>query len=275
MVEVVLSAFLIGASVTTLRLTDYFQHPLFFAYLLNAIGDVHFYLPGVFENNPGLKVNAQLWTVPFELLCYTVLTGLVILDGRHRKILIPLAALVFAAGHIAWRLHKYHGDFPIPGGLASGPLLFLWFFTGVSFYQLRNWIIWSSRIFAAALIASVVCLSISAYYDYLGIVALTYVTVYIGLTNFQRLAFLKGADYSYGIFLYSFVIQQLYVSLGGPRHWWMSALVCLPVTVLFAAFSWHFVEKPAQNLRKLILVLEKHYLVLKNSFTQSPSCDSR
>ncbi|MCI0735547.1 MAG: acyltransferase family protein, partial [Beijerinckiaceae bacterium] len=51
-VEVTLSALLIGTAVTTLPLGSYFSDPLFWKYLLNAIGDVHFYLPGVFETNP-------------------------------------------------------------------------------------------------------------------------------------------------------------------------------------------------------------------------------
>ena len=82
-VEVILSAFLIGAAVTTLPFASYFRDPLFLRYLLNIFGVVHFYLPGVFENNPNPRVvNGQLWTVPIELLCYVTLTALVLL-GRN------------------------------------------------------------------------------------------------------------------------------------------------------------------------------------------------
>lgn len=51
-VEVVLSAFLIGASVTTYPLRDYFTDPLLFHYLRNSFGDIHFFLPGVFQHQP-------------------------------------------------------------------------------------------------------------------------------------------------------------------------------------------------------------------------------
>jgi peptidoglycan/LPS O-acetylase OafA/YrhL len=79
-VEVVLSAFLIGVFVTTYPLAGYFSDPLFFLYLRNALGDIHYFLPGVFANNPWPGVvNFQLWTVPFELLCYVLLTALVLL----------------------------------------------------------------------------------------------------------------------------------------------------------------------------------------------------
>ncbi|MGB8900721.1 MAG: acyltransferase, partial [Methylocella sp.] len=79
---------------------------------------------------------------------------------------------------------------------------------------------------------------------------MTYVTVYLGLTNFKRLSVIRGADYSYGIYLYSFVIQQLFVYLAAPQSpfWWINAMVCVPLSALVAAFSWHFVEKPAQKM---------------------------
>jgi peptidoglycan/LPS O-acetylase OafA/YrhL len=86
-VEVVLSAFLIGAFVTTHPLTGYFSDPLFFLYLRNALGDIHYFLPGGFANNPwpGM-VNFQLWTVPFELLCYVLLTALVLFGALRRRL---------------------------------------------------------------------------------------------------------------------------------------------------------------------------------------------
>lgn len=80
--EVLLSAFLIGSAVTTLPFADYFRDPLFLSYLLNVFGDIHYFLPGVFANNPRPDVvNMQLWTVPFELLCYVTLTALVVAGG--------------------------------------------------------------------------------------------------------------------------------------------------------------------------------------------------
>lgn len=46
--EVMISAILIGSIFTTLPLSQYFTDPDFFRYLLNTIGDIHFYLPSVF-----------------------------------------------------------------------------------------------------------------------------------------------------------------------------------------------------------------------------------
>jgi peptidoglycan/LPS O-acetylase OafA/YrhL len=270
-VEVALSAFLIGTAVTTLPLADYFRDPLFFKYLLNVIGDIHYNLPGVFENNQYPKiVNKQLWTVPIELLGYMGLTVLVLLGGVQRKILIPLAALGLALAHLILRLHTEHWQLPTPGGVLGATLLFVCFLAGVSLYLFRDKIVWSSRMFAGALIASIPLLWFVPFGDYPGVLTITYVTVYLGLTNVRRLSLIKGADYSYGMYLYGYVIQQLFVYLAAPRFWWVNALVCVPASALFAAFSWHFIEKPAQNLRKPLAAAERHYLTLGGHAPRRP-----
>jgi peptidoglycan/LPS O-acetylase OafA/YrhL len=270
-VEVALSAFLIGMAVTAFPLATYFQDPLFLKYLLNVIGDIHYNLPGVFENNPVPKiVNAQLWTVPIELLCYMALTVLVLLGGVQRKILIPLAALVLALAHLILRLHADHWQLPNPGGVFGDTLLVVCFLAGVSLYLFRDKIVWSSRMFAGALIASIPLLWFVPFGDYPGVLTITYVTVYLGLTNVRRLSLIKGADYSYGMYLYGYVIQQLFVYLAAPRFWWVNLLVCVPASALFAAFSWHFIEKPAQNLRKPLAAAERHYLALGGCAAHRP-----
>ncbi len=263
-VEVTLSALLIGTAVTTLPLGSYFSDPVFWKYLLNAIGDIHFYLPGVFETNPirGI-VNTQLWTVPIELLCYVSLTILVVLGRRHIKSIIPLAVLALAIAHLVLRMHKYNWHFPAFGGAFSGPLLTMCFLAGVSFYLHRDKIPWSFPIFACALAASAALLWFTPFGEYPAVLTVTYVTVFLGLTNFRRLTIIKGADYSYGMYIYGSVVLQLFVYLAAPRYWWVNALATIPLTALFAAASWHFVEKPAQKLRNLLPAAERRYLAFK------------
>src|SRR5207245_877255 len=90
MVEVLLSAFLIGTCITSDSIKDYFTDSEFREYLLNSIGDIHYNLPAVFENNPFPRiVNSQLWTVPYELGCYLTLAGLAILGIKRRPMLAP------------------------------------------------------------------------------------------------------------------------------------------------------------------------------------------
>jgi len=78
-------------------------------------------------------------------------------------------------------------------------------------------------------------------------------TVYIGLLNPQANRFLSSGDYSYGIYLYGYPIQQV-VASGGPelQHWWMNVGITLPVALGIAVMSWHYIERPALSLRKHI-----------------------
>jgi peptidoglycan/LPS O-acetylase OafA/YrhL len=86
--------------------------------------------------------------------------------------------------------------------------------------------------------------------------------VWLGLTNGRRLWFIRGADYSYGIFLYGFPMQQAVAAALGP---WgqtpMTNTVASTLTAaIFAGFSWTMIEKPALRLRKPMERLEARWL---------------
>ena len=53
-----------------------------------------------------------------------------------------------------------------------------------------------------------------------------------------------GGDYSYGIYLYGFVVMQLLIQYLPTAGHGMITLLTYLLTVIFAVFSWHLVEKP-------------------------------
>jgi hypothetical protein len=78
--EVTISALILGPMLTTFSLQKYFSDLKFYTYFLNVIGRIHYYLPGLFLDNPfPQNVNNQLWTIPFELECYIAITILALL----------------------------------------------------------------------------------------------------------------------------------------------------------------------------------------------------
>lgn len=260
-VESLISAFILGAAVTTLPLEQYFTNKGFYIYLLNIIGDVQFHLPGVFLQNPlPDKVNGQLWTVPFELLSYISLALLTLLGLRRWRVLAPAGVAITTIGTIAEKLIRHPSGFPPSVTSVRGPLLVASFLAGVTLFLYRERLPWSRIYLLVSAIVSIILLWIVPYGEYAVPIFAAYTTVYLGLTNPPRVRILKSADYSYGLFLYSFAIQQWFSAtfLWG-RHWYWNLLICLPLSLAIAAVSWTFIEKPALKLRKHLDTLDRWF----------------
>jgi peptidoglycan/LPS O-acetylase OafA/YrhL len=263
-VEVILSAFILGPLVTTLPPQLYFSDPLFFKYLLNAIGDVHFLLPGVFADNPWPRVvNGQLWTIPYELYCYCAISIVALLGLKRWRVLGPIFVVVVSIGYLLWVLHGTEGSV-VPGtnGVRK-PFLVATFLAGVSIYFYREVLPWSGWHGVAALAVSIALPSLGQYAAFLSPAPVAYATVCLGLMNPSR-KILRGADYSYGIYLYGFAVQQTTMHfLPGARAWYLNVLISLPTAILVAAASWHFVERPANGLRSVLKRLEDQFLAFR------------
>lgn len=253
-VEVTLSAIIFGPLLSSLPLADYIRAPEFRVYFLNIVGYIHYLLPGVFEHNPVPRiVNAQLWTVPFELQCYLAIGALAVVGiVRDRRIL--LAMVVAGQALWAWQAIR-HGHETANGGV-TGALLILCFLTGVLFFLYRDKLPLNGILFgvAFALCGGLMMLPRGTFYVP---IPATYVTVYLGLLNPRKVPLLFGGDYSYGVYLYGYPIQQVFASLGPwSRHWWLNILVCLPSAFAVAYVSWNVVEKPTLALRRYLPGIE-------------------
>lgn len=259
-VEVVLSAIVFGPLLSSYDLVAYFSSAEFWRYFLNIVGYIHYVLPGVFEHNPMPRiVNGQLWTVPFELQCYLALGALAIAGVvKSRRMLLG----VVIAGQAIWAAEAIQrGSVGATNG-ASGALLILCFLAGVLFFLYRDKIVLTRPMFAAscALCGGLLALPHGTYYVPL---PATYITVYLGLLNPPKVPYLFSGDYSYGIYLYGFPIQQAFASLGPwTRHWYLSLVVCLPAAFVVAYLSWNLVEKPTLALRRRLPDIERRLVAL-------------
>ena len=260
--ETVLAALVLGPLLTRLPLAAYFSDPLLPRYFHNIFGDIQYLLPGLFDGNPWARtVNAQLWTLPFELMCYIVLASLA-LFGLHRR--RRIFALVVVALHliltVQYAVHALNtGWHSVP--VAPGPSLVLAFLYGIAFYLYRDKIPHTPRLGLAACALALVLLMHSAT-DYLVPPLAAYVTVWLGLLRPRPFVLTRYGDYSYGIFLFGFPIQQAMTQIMGPRfhEWFWNIAAALPLTLVFAALSWHAVEKPALALRGPLKRLEDRIL---------------
>jgi len=254
-VEVTLSAIILGPLLTSFDPRAYFGAEELRLYFLNVLGNIHYVLPGLFAHNPlPFIVNGQLWTIPFELQCYLALGGLAIAGIVRRPVLL-LGSVAFGQCLWAWEDIK-RGTANGTNG-ASGAVLILCFLVGVLFFLYKDKIVLKNSIFAGSL-AAVIVLLMLPHGAYLVSIPVTYLTVYLGLLNPPKIKYLFSGDYSYGLYLYGFPVQQAFASLGTQvHHWYLNILVCLPLTFLVAYFSWNVVEKPALALRRHLPSIER------------------
>lgn len=246
-VEITLSAVIIGLVFTTLPASEYLTSSGFYAYFLNIVGDIHFFLPGVFDDKPfqGL-MNGQLWTIPFELECYLALVLLAIVTATKRRFAF-MAVVAFLS--LAFTVRALTGP-PISAVThVPGRVLVVCFLAAVSLYLYRDRIPYSNFLGAASAVATAVFLQIPAT-SYLAVFPVAYLTVYLGLMRPPAIPF---GDLSYGVYLFHWPIQQSIVHMFPGLHAGWLLLVSLPLTAACAWLSWIWIEKPILVRKKPIL----------------------
>ncbi|MEZ5483961.1 MAG: acyltransferase [Lysobacteraceae bacterium] len=236
-------ALLIGPFVTQLDPATYFRDPLTWSYLfrnLTFTENLQFNLPGVFSGQSRESVNGSLWTLPAEMRAYTLLALLGILgilsDRLRTALCLGIAALLILHWHYPLPLVKVASAKPLIGYFALGVLTW----TCRERLPFNLWI--GGGLVAASTIAR---LSRDPSYPYLFALALCYLSLLFAY-RLKSLGFYnRFGDYSYGIYLWGFPMQQLVVYwLQNPSPGTIT-LIAWPMALLCAVLSWRFVEKPA------------------------------
>ena len=129
----------------------------------------------------------------------------------------------------------------------NGLVLLLSFLYGATLYRLKhvipfNWLLVVLNAFTAYFLIQ------STVWDFLGSLFAVNTIILIGCCNPHKP--FRG-DYSYGIFLYHFVILQALQSFWeAPSSWLLFMLVGSTLTFLSAYASWHMVEKPMLRVKQ-------------------------
>ena len=250
-VEILLSALLLGPVLTTLPLKTYLEGHEFRLYFLNIAGNIHYHLPGVFLSNPtsGI-VNRSLWTIPYELECYLALVLLSVTKLVKSRSLMVLIVAAASVGFTASSNLQHAAVLASVG--PPGRLLVLSFLAGVTLYMWRDKIPLHAGLFAGCLLLTVLLLA-SGRTMFLSAAPIAYVTAYLGLTRPRPIPVLMQGDYSYGLYLFAYPLQQTYALLfPGARTWWLDSLFALVAGLAYAFFSWNVVEKRVLSHRKRI-----------------------
>jgi peptidoglycan/LPS O-acetylase OafA/YrhL len=141
-------------------------------------------------------------------------------------------------------------DFAVTPEQFAGHTVTYYFFIGMMFYHWRDYIPARWWLFGLSIIGSYVFLN-SSHTVYLVPVFVTYCTVFLGVRALPELQWLRTRDYSYGIYLYGYpIIQALLAFVPLLRgNGVLTFVVGTTSTIVFAALSWHVIERRALALK--------------------------
>ncbi|RJX76583.1 acyltransferase [Pseudomonas sp. LS-2] len=247
-----LSVFLIGPLFTTLGTLEYFRSGAIYSYLSNnlMLFSMKFQLPGLFADNPWPGINGSLWTLFYEVTLYILVgvLGAFAFYGRGPRFAVFL--LIYAVAYVAFKALLANTTWL--NELHRAQFFFTWslpFVLGMSLYRYRQHIqhrfVWFLPLAALAGWAYQ-----TAFFFECFVFAWTYLIFYLGFAT-HRVAdrYNELGDYSYGVYIYAFPVQEILahqIKGIGPVS---MMLVAFPIVLIAAMLSWHFVEKPAMSRR--------------------------
>ncbi len=245
--SLLLTVIISGLFFTELSVGEFFSKPAVYGYLArNAVlaTGIEHRLLDVFATAPfsGL-MNASLWTLPYEVAMYISLALLWLVTlrlGSRFKVSFPIvvlsAALFFLFAHLLILERS-------PSNLVR---LTAFFFSGSALYLYRSYVKLNGLVVCGLVLVWVLTLGYPSLSTRFYVLAITYVTLYCALTpSGWLLGFNKLGDYSYGVYIYAWPVQQMLVTSYKGIQPFEMVLWSSGITFVLAALSWHCIEKTA------------------------------
>jgi peptidoglycan/LPS O-acetylase OafA/YrhL len=184
------------------------------------------------------SVNSSLWTLLFEFMDYIAV--IVIFTIFKNKL---IGSLVFLFSAIALLIVNNH--FSISSYLVDrAAALSIPFAIGSLLFSIEN--IWkdNNKVKALLLLLSIVGIAASPANDERSILFLTAAATAVIIIGMSiKDIFIKGRfDFSYGIYIYAFPVQQICSNLVSS-NFYVSMACSFVITIVLASMSWFFVEK--------------------------------
>lgn len=229
-----LTLLVLGPMTSQLPVAVYLAHAGTWEYLFgNLVYAPHWTLPGVFAGLPYPDVvNGSLWSLRVEVLAYLALAaagvwGLL----KHRMLYLPASLLALLGLH----------QLPV---LGTGD--YLWPLTMFALGSLA----WTQRDrlplgTAYLLLLSLACVLSIGQPPFRGLLAVTLGYAALWAAYVPRLwSYNRLGDYSYGLYLYAFPVQQTLIWAWQLDSIWIQFLLASIISGALAAASWHGLEKP-------------------------------
>jgi peptidoglycan/LPS O-acetylase OafA/YrhL len=195
-------------------------------------------------------VNGSLWSLPPEMSMYLLLPALAVVSlvVTRGYGLIALAASLVTLVALVVVLPSAE----LRSALVYGTRVWAWFAVAPFFlvgacYAFFGWDRGLKHSIALALLALLLVAPVfPTATELLLILALPYIVLAFGVAPAPFGGTLtRHGDFSYGLYLYAFPIQQALVALDAPGGAWGNIALAALLAGGCAALSWHLVERPA------------------------------
>lgn len=205
--------------------------------------------PDLFNNLPfSDALNGSLWTIKYEFAAYIgiLILGIIKMDTKRWISLFTSFSIIIYILNIS-------GIIVVPGFIHPILPLIMSFLVGMSIYIYQDKI--KTNLFWFILITAVLVISFIFNFGILFHIVFAlfgwYVVMYIGYVfPFVMQSFIAKGDFSYGMYIYAFPIQQyLILLLGDTIHPVNLFIIATLITAPFAYLSWNLVEKKALSFK--------------------------
>ncbi|MFC4041091.1 acyltransferase family protein [Dactylosporangium siamense] len=208
----------------------------------------------------GSVFDGALWSLVYEVLCYALAGTLAVTAVlRRRRWLVGCLVVVLYGVVVVDQIQgrpllgpptPYYGSVHLPllGAVSPHWLMYLGLlFLGGALLELyRDRVVIHDGLGFACLAALAGSLLFGGFFV-IGFPALVYVLAWAGVRMPSALRGIgRRNDYSYGVYIYGFIGQQVFASLGWSR-WGYLPFIAMSLATAFAAaaLSWHLVERRA------------------------------
>lgn len=249
----ILTVFILGPGFSTFSLKEYFNNNNSWSYFRNILPlfGMQFTLPDVFLTNIKVaEVNGSLWTLVLEERLYLFLSLLFCIK-QSKKIFFILIVAALNLIYLIKSLNFFDFDIPfMESFIGFYPLIFL----NASVCFLLQIKFGKGKFIYLLISLAIIILAIT--FKPLSFLQLFAIPVFvIGIAHLKGAFNIAGkyGDFTYGIYIFSFPVQQIFIAKGmflnSPYQLFFATLLTvIPMAVL----SWHFIEKKMLTLRNRV-----------------------
>ena len=260
-VAIIFCVLVIGLSFTTDKWQEYLLNPQTRKYFVKNITlffDVEYTLPGVFSDVPYKNaVNGSLWTLPHEVRMYIILAFILSVLSCIGKLLkfIRIRNSILLIGLFSVALHMFNHFKPVLP--ADYVRLFSMFFIGAVFFIWRDKINLSAKWikFGLPLLLMSAINKDLFFICYCSVLPfLIFYLAYVPSGEIRK--FNRIGDYSYGIYIYAFPVQQSMAKLISNIPVPTMMVTSFMVTLFLSVLSWHLIEKRFIRMKESYVYIE-------------------